>query len=194
MPKRGSAEDTKKQIQDALISLYLESRDMEQISVSALSKRAGVARTTFYAYYDDAYDVMQDVQDSLIEGLEKIDRRSDRISIGTDEHSFSTFGAVDTLRFLADNRDAFVALLCDGGEPTFVHKVKTHIKNHLMEMFKKTNADIDEPDIVAEFVGSAMLSANCYWLKERPDLSPEEASSVILRLVDACLPTRQAKR
>ncbi|MGI6229820.1 MAG: TetR/AcrR family transcriptional regulator C-terminal domain-containing protein [Tractidigestivibacter sp.] len=190
MPKRGSAEDTKKQIQDALISLYLESRDMEQISVSALSKRAGVARTTFYAYYDDAYDVMQDVQDTLMAGLEEIDQRSDKINIGAKDYSFSTFGAVDTLRFLADNRDAFVALLCDGGEPTFVHKVKTHIKNHLLEMLKRTNADVDQPDIVAEFVGTAMLSTNCYWLKNRPDLSPEEASSIILKLVDACLPTQ----
>lgn len=190
MPRRGSADDTRTLIREALVSLYLENRDMDAISVSAVSKRAGIARTTFYTYYDDAYDVMQDIQDTLMAGLESIDERSERIGFGKADHTFSTFGTVDTLRYLADNRDAFVALLCDGGEPVFVHKVKSHIKRHVAEMLRRSGAKVAQPDVVTEFLGSAMLSADCYWLKERPDLSAEEMSSIMLGLVDACIPSR----
>lgn len=126
-----------------------------------------------------------------MEGLDEIDQRADRIRLGDGDYSFSTFGTVDTLRYLAEHRKTFVALLCDGGEPLFVHKVKSHICHHLKTMISRSKVNLAQPDIVESFVGGAVLEANCYWLKERPDLSPEEASSVILDLVDACLPVRR---
>ncbi len=193
MAKR-TPEETRQLIREALIDLFVESqRNMDSVSVSGVCKRAGIARSTFYTYYADPYGVMQEIQDLLIQGLNDIDDRSDRIQTDRRDHTYSTFGAVDTLRFLDKHRHEFVALMCDGGEPLFVHKVKAHIDERLSEM-TEVMGGASQPDILAAFVGGAMFDANCYWLKERPDLSPEEASSEILALVDACMPARERTR
>lgn len=191
MARRGGTDGTRKLIQSAYIDCYVDAeRNMDAVTVAGLCKRAGIARTTFYAYYDDAYSVMQDIQDTLITELDSIDHRVELISTGRRNHSYSTFGSVETIRFLDANRKAFVALLCDGGDPLFVHKIKAHINRHTEEMLKASKVKVDEQDIVAAFISGALLDVNCYWLKERPDLTPEEMSSVVMGMLDRLMPSR----
>lgn len=64
----------------ALVSL-LENKEFADISITDICKKAGVNRSTFYAHYDNTYDLLQETYDGLIknflaeckfEGLESI--------------------------------------------------------------------------------------------------------------------------
>lgn len=59
---------TKAQIklQQALILLLYEA-DFDHISVSKICQTAGVNRSTFYAYYDNQYDLLEEAYDYLVE-------------------------------------------------------------------------------------------------------------------------------
>lgn len=182
-------------IRGALLDLFAEKTDLPSdrrlfaISVTAVCKRAGVSRSTFYSYYDDVTDVMQDIQDTLVRELDEIDRKADEIHMGRSAYTFSPFSTVDTLRYLADNRRMFLTLLdLDDGDRLFKHKVMAHIRHHATFMLEHTSMPVEQLDIAAEFLTAAIYNADVYWLKERPDLSPEDMCSQMLALVDRCAP------
>ena len=71
MAKQGETQKSPKSVQTRrrIINSYaelLEDHDYDKISVSALCKRAGIVRSTFYVYFSDIYDVIQYLEDDLI--------------------------------------------------------------------------------------------------------------------------------
>ena len=52
---------TKKILTEALIDI-LKEKNVEDITVSELAKRADVTRTTFYQYYRDPVDMLEQLQ------------------------------------------------------------------------------------------------------------------------------------
>ena len=57
--------NTAKKMQSALINL-LDKVEFDDVTISLLCKRAGVNRTTFYAHYDNLYDLLEEMQESVI--------------------------------------------------------------------------------------------------------------------------------
>lgn len=55
-------------IESASLSLY-EKRGIDGVSISALCKKSGVARSTFYIYFEDKYAVLQKAEDRLLSQL-----------------------------------------------------------------------------------------------------------------------------
>ena len=58
------AESAKIKLQQALI-LLLDEKEFERISVSQICKEAGVHRSTFYSYYDNQIDLLEDAYQYL---------------------------------------------------------------------------------------------------------------------------------
>lgn len=55
-------------MQNALIEL-LEENEFADISIMAICQRAGVNRSTFYAHYDNTYDLLKETQKALVTGF-----------------------------------------------------------------------------------------------------------------------------
>ena len=62
--------DSEKRIQDALMKL-MENQELEDVTVMDICKEAHINRATFYAHYEDIYDLM-----SRVERLIRQDLRS----------------------------------------------------------------------------------------------------------------------
>ena len=57
--------NTAVRMQQALIDL-LEEKDLNDISITDICEKAGVNRSTFYAHYDNLYDLLKETQESAI--------------------------------------------------------------------------------------------------------------------------------
>ena len=55
---------TKKVIRDSLIDL-LQSKEIHQVTVTDICKKADINRGTFYTHYKDAFDLLQSIEDEL---------------------------------------------------------------------------------------------------------------------------------
>ena len=53
--------DSEKRMQDALMKL-MENQELEDVTVMDICKEAHINRTTFYAHYEDIYDLMSKVE------------------------------------------------------------------------------------------------------------------------------------
>ena len=57
--------NTAVRMQQALIDL-LEEKDLNDISITDICEKAGVNRSTFYAHYENLYDLLKETQESAI--------------------------------------------------------------------------------------------------------------------------------
>ena len=57
--------NTAAKMENALVAL-LETKDFKDISIVDVCEKAGVNRSTFYSHYDNLYDLLKDMQESVI--------------------------------------------------------------------------------------------------------------------------------
>lgn len=73
--------NTKDIIRMSFLDLLEEKKEVSNISVTDLAKKSNITRGTFYCYYDNIYDIAEEIekeiQDSLFNGLNKIFTKED---------------------------------------------------------------------------------------------------------------------
>ncbi|QNO15346.1 TetR/AcrR family transcriptional regulator [Alkalicella caledoniensis] len=62
---------TKQNLMDAFWNLYCEKR-IEKITVKEITNKAGYNRGTFYEYFTDVYNVLDEIENSLIPSLDEL--------------------------------------------------------------------------------------------------------------------------
>ncbi|MGN1155087.1 MAG: TetR/AcrR family transcriptional regulator, partial [Agathobacter sp.] len=61
---------TQVRIKETLLKM-LEVKPIHQIQVKALAAELGIGRSTFYAYYDSVYDLLQEIEDDFFANIHK---------------------------------------------------------------------------------------------------------------------------
>ena len=125
MKKTAAKEETKQALIQAFWKLYREKR-IEKITVGEIAAVAGYNRSTFYEYFYDVPDVLQQIEDGILDEMQfgipgdripledvvaLFERNADALSVLLGEHGdFSFF-----FRVRGKMRDAFHALAAENG-------------------------------------------------------------------------------
>lgn len=98
---------------EALFRL-LDKKEFRDISVLEICKEAGVNRSTFYAHYDNTYELLQEARDNFIKKCLDIYSADEQIS-GLQETNVEIFVSeryiVPYLQFIKDNRRFFTVFI-----------------------------------------------------------------------------------
>ena len=168
---------TKQNLIDAFWSLYCENR-IDKISVREITLKAGYNRGTFYEYFIDVYDVLEQIGNSLIP---KINEFPPVIApTGTIEMPLHLF-----INLYEQNSKYYNVLLGDTGDPAFSGKlkyaVKPMIKNILME---KSHLDEIEIDYILEYMLSSMIGIMSYWFQQNKSLPADRVIALMYELME----------
>ena len=71
------AQHTQKKIREVLLK-KLSSKRIDQISVQEICREANIHRTTFYTHYNDIYDLMNNIENEMEDGITKLFLQSER--------------------------------------------------------------------------------------------------------------------
>ena len=168
---------TRQNIIDAFWALYCEKR-IEKITVKEIASKAGYNRGTFYEYFTDVYDVLEQIENSLIPSLEELPPFS--TPTGTIGMPLDMF-----LKLYEENSKYYSVLLGDKGDPAFASKLKNSIKPTIMQVFAdKPDADQEELDYILEYTLSAMIGVMSYWFKQADTLTSDRLLELIYRLME----------
>lgn len=168
---------TRKNLIDAFWSLYCEKR-IEKITVKEITQKAGYNRGTFYEYFTDVYDVLEQIEESLVPEVHELPPISlPNENMGMPLDMFMTL--------YEQNSKYYSVLLGDNGDPAFASKLKNSTKPIIMQAFlNKSNIDPVEFDFILEFTLSAMIGIMSYWFKKDKILSAEELVSLMYDLME----------
>lgn len=144
--KQDRVSRTKSRISDAYISLIPE-KNWEKITVKEVCERAGVSRGTFYQYFDDIYDVMEQVQSGLISELSERLQKSKPVTAGRADPNddFERYFDMNTpplfviwYSFCEEHKTEFLSLChLDNGDLCFPNRIRTLIRPHLDAMMDR---------------------------------------------------------
>jgi len=162
-------------MQNALLNLS-KSKKIYEISVKELCKKAAVARSTFYAYYQNIDDLLIDIENQilyiLIQNNEKIMKREYQ-----SKEDFLFYK--ETIQFVEENKKIFKLFLIEQPNYRFIKKWKQAIKYHL---FQRKDYD-SKNDFMLEVIASATISAYSYWLENPKNINYEEISEIISKVL-----------
>ena len=187
------ARRSKDALEAALLDLVAD-RDLAQISVSDITKRAGVSRSTFYEHYADVHSLAAsactDLFDELVEGTLLIDPQI-VVSPGQDNPLIAAF------RHFAANARLYRSLLGPDGSARVINhllqriRVRTYVNRRILSVTPTTvtptaegspaGADDGPGDIPhdpeAAFVAGALVGIVVDWLRRGCPTTPEDLAA-----------------
>ena len=171
-PERKAA--TRRRIMDACWDVYAAD-PANAVTASAIVKAAGVHRSTFYEYFDDARSVMAAIEDELAEAF-GVEAASAFASGGADpagivQRVYVTYG------------DRLSLLLGKSGDPSFARKLKDALRPVAEHGLGLGNREFDP--YMFEFAASGILAAATLWYERGCDLEPAEFGEGIRSLLSS---------
>lgn len=178
----GSQKKKSKKTKQKIISCFLSlmaGKKWDKISVKELCSASGITRSTFYQYYDDIYDLMESLENSLLKDLAG---RYDQIiqpaltpvppDYFLEKFNYSPPEAyLVWFEFCRDHFTAMEALLNrQNGDPYFISKLKKTIAETINAMMDQDGQPRDSlrSHFVRIFLELHLLAAQT-WISEGED-------------------------
>ena len=149
---------TRKKLMDSFWKLYCDD-GIDRVTVGAVAKDAGYNRGTFYEYFTDVYDLLDQLEDELLGELERNAAAIVGAGLPRSLHEFSMRCA----QLFATHNEEVLVLLGDKGDPRFLVKVK----RTMMPFFLQVTG----------------VSEVSQWHENGRDLPPEEFLEMMQTLV-----------
>lgn len=167
---------TKALLRDALVEL-LQENPITRVSVTMLCERADVHRSTFYAHYKDAYDLLAHVEQDV---FEQVGRYLD--GPGYDESQPVSLQKLQRiLEYGKENADLLSVLLAEGNDISFQRDLLSYMD--IASLMPGRVGDERRRDYVVLFGINGCLSVIRKWLQDGAREPTGELAALMLHMV-----------
>ena len=167
---------TKRAIHDATMKL-LSQKPIDEISITELALTAQINRKTFYNYYQNVYQVVDELENETVKKFASVFKSTDWFN-GTELDFYKVFFCVtETVR---DNMDFFRHLLNINRTSVVIVKVENTLKQKALHYFKKY-LSIDEAllTLALDYIVSGMFSVFSTWLQSGQKMTVAEVTDYV---------------
>lgn len=162
---------TKKAIRDALLSL-MEDKSVAEVTTTELCQKADINRSTFYAHYSSPEDVLTEIEQEFLGGMEAM----------LEENDGSTEVTVAMLRDIDAKRDQWRAIW--HGDPDLITRALDLCCERTLDEWDKNGVtERGEGALFLRYITRGASGVVGGWLDDGCRLSPEELSDTINRFV-----------
>lgn len=173
-----TAARTKENIIEAFWSLYSHKR-IEKITVKEICQLSGYNRSTFYVYFRDVYEVLEEIEAITVEAqdfkliiLEQIVKADKAIGQAL---------LASVLALFEKNSKYLPVLLGENGDPLFRKKLLEKLTPVVLSMFEDLNPqEALRVKYLMEYQSAAMLSTIAKWYASDKDLPADQFIEMLL--------------
>lgn len=173
-----NSEETKERIKKAFIKLYKENR-IEKITISQLTKEAKVYRGTFYYYYTDIYDLLEQIEERFFkEVIEDVLGVIEGILVGDIEDR-----AVEITEHFKKYEEIMTLFFVDKPNTTLIKRLKEAAKcKVLMKLGIDNNNLSNEDKYILEYIASAQVGIITKWIENKRDINAVDLAKIIKKV------------
>ncbi|USK60783.1 TetR/AcrR family transcriptional regulator [Peribacillus asahii] len=177
---------TRQSIRDALVEL-IEEKGFEAISVKDITTKAKINRGTFYAHYQDKFDLMTKCEEEIMFEMSRIAKQnfpSVIAALETNSPTVTPFPLVVSIfEYLNENSGFMKAVLGPKGDLSFQTKLKdfmwkTLFGNNPEALVKEENLLVPG-QYLASYISSAHIGVIQQWLNSGRKESPQEMARIL---------------
>lgn len=163
-------------LKDALVQ-SMQKEHISKISVKALCDLADVNRSTFYAHFQDQYDLLHYIEKEVIDKIKKHMEKEDF----NDKRPISFQVLNRILEYVKENADLFKALLSDNCDPGIQREVMNLSQIVSFQLNKGYDKRIRE--YITIFGTTGCISILQKWLQDGMIESTTKISEIILQIL-----------
>lgn len=161
---------TRENLIEAFWSLYCKKK-IEHITIKEITDNAGYHRSTFYEYFVDIYDVLNQLEDALLEYIKM--NAIDNLDFRQGED------LTQSIANIYDKKGAYLSvLLGENGDPNFLKKVKALLLPVLTDTLGLAEQEI-HTSYIFEFATSGILAVVTHWYNHGKDLPTQELAELV---------------
>lgn len=175
---------TRENLTQAFWSLY-RCQKIEHITIKDITTKAGYNRSTFYEYFVDIYDILNQLEEALLEYLREQVLNS--LENGLNDAVIQKLANVFEVK-----GDYFGTLLSENGDPYFAQKIKAIMRPALVNALGLPEKDIHTAYIF-EFGMSAIIGTITYWYNKEKEISSKELVRLIRSMLAMGIPSEIQK-
>lgn len=163
---------TKNAIFEAFKQLVQE-KDMSDITISELTQKANITRSTFYMYYNTVGDVRTDIENTIMARIDRIMSETDiRNSI---RNPYPLLGMLADEILKQDQNNRYILSSSTSGQ--LMDKINDRIVEAYMHWFKENEGstnDIGKVKYIVAFAAAGMTECFKIWFNHKSSLTLEE--------------------
>lgn len=172
---------TKEKLTNAFWQLY-EEKPYDQITVREITELAGYNRSTFYTYFKDVYDVLEQTEAEIYRLLEEVEEE-----FGCNRFICSKEQVTESIRFIGGflkrNHKRLALLLGENGDVKFAHRIMQQMRERMrVRLSEVTNRDDAAFEYVVEYIMNAHVGLTLRWFQNGCDIPFEQMAELISRL------------
>ena len=167
---------TKQALTEALFDL-LETKSIDDVTVTKLCDKAGVNRRTFYIHYSNVDDIFNDYQEELSTEVYHALKNTD----GDIETLLSTFD-----RILTSNFQGFKQLCLNKKHHAFIDRLQKMLFT-TMEDALLVNQQSANDQLILQYLSCGLINSYIYWFENPEKLNYQELSIVNKQIIQTNL-------
>lgn len=163
---------TKNAIFEAFKQLVQE-KDMSDITISELTQKANITRSTFYMYYDTVGDVRTDIENEIIARIDKIMSEADMVEVVKSPYTLLSTLADEIAKQDQNNR----YILSSSTSGQLLDKINERIVAAYMHRLAETtdkNLDMGKVRYVIAFAAAGITECFKIWFNHKSTITLEE--------------------
>lgn len=151
---------TQQKICDAFLKIYKD-KEFENITIKEICQSIPIARTTFYQYYNNIWEVKEDIESNFVAGLLKNSYDLKFFDYNSDIYNQYLH---NTILFLKENQSLFYTFLVLRHDYSFYKKYKISIKYHYYDLCHGDEVNL-------EIIAGYLISIFSYYLENHLDIN-----------------------
>lgn len=182
---------TKNAIFEAFKQL-VQQKDMADISISELTQKANITRSTFYMYYDTVGDVRADIENEIVARIDKIMSEADLLNSMKDPYPLFSALAREITEQDRDNR----YILSSNNSGQLLDKISDRFVTAYVHFITEANdgTDIGKARYIAAFIVAGMTECFKIWFNHKSSITLEELCKNIAAVVSRGLAWLQSTK
>ena len=177
---------TKQAIVTAFLELLDEKKDIDKISITDITKRADISRSTFYFHYNGTYELVDEICDSFSKEIFGIIMKAHTDMPGEDGYLYMY---EEILKFLYENKTTTRLLLMSPKEADMTKKITDDIYKLLTVYYLSKRQPVGKEvlNITALFSTYGILSIIRDWADSDFRHPPQEMAELTFQAVKTAI-------
>lgn len=171
---------TKMVLKESFIKL-LKEKPISRITVTEICEKADINRATFYAHYNDPYDLLKHIEQELVDD---INRYLENYSFH--ESNPESLQLMEKIfEYIKENCELCSILLSESGDRNFQKEVLMIVQKQCIQVWttkKSVNKDVAE--YLYSYATNGSIGIILKWLQNGMDRSTHEMAQLIIKLTD----------
>lgn len=163
---------TRKLIYQTLLELMKE-KTFEEIKVSDICSRAMINRSTFYAHYEDKYELLIDFLSNLKEEFARELNESCKENLSIREYYIRLISLF--LDHIDSKRDVYNSIMVNNRSSIMMDILLSVVNDDILKRFKENDINLKVPtEVISKFYLGGVINIGMEWLSNSNKYTKEE--------------------